>query len=230
MKVTVWLPLIAVLALTCSCATVQSTPVPFAQVELTQTVPRTTTNLISNLWCNATKKLLIRHSALFEFKGKQVPIAALMKLDLTVHTARLVAMNEMGVKLYDISIGETSSQVNFIINDLAQYPGFTEAVAISVRRIFLTHAPSSGEKLERTLNYHILTSAYSGGTATFTFGGAHEQMLEKSMRSSSESWRVRYFEYKWFQGGFFPGGITLDDDLASYRLTIWIESVDEYNE
>lgn len=218
--------LVACLLLLSACATV-----PFARTELTPTVPRSAAALSGALWSSGTGSLLIRQSALFELEGMRVPIAGIMKLDLTAKVARLVGMNDMGVKLYDISVDAVSSQAHFIIPDLARYPGFGEAVAVSVRRIFLTPEPSAGDTLERTPTSYLLTRENGAeGTVRFTFGGADALLLEKSCRGAAESWRVRYYQYQRRQGHLFPGGIVLDDDRAGYRLTLWIESVEKTDE
>lgn len=214
------------LLLVSACATV-----PFAGTVLTPTVPKSAEALTGELWNSGTGSLMIRQSALFEFNGMRVPIAGIMKLDRTAKSARLVGMNDMGVKLYDISVDAASSQSHFIMPDLASYPGFTEAVAVSVRRIFLVPEPAADDKLERTPKNYLLTRENGAGeTIRFIFGGTDAQLLEKSFKGPADSWRVRYYQYQRQPGQLFPGGIVLDDDKAGFRLTLWIESVEKTDE
>jgi len=216
----------AVLLLSTGCASV-----PFAGTELTPTLPRTAEALREGLWNAGTDTLMIRQSALFELKGMRVPIAGIMKLDLGAKEARLVGMNDMGVKLYDISVDAASSRSHFVIPELARYPGFAEAVALSVRRIFLAPDPAPGDLLTVAPKSYLLTRQSGAGAAlSFTLGGGGAQLLEKSCRGPAESWRVRYYQYQRSQGRLFPGGIVLDDDQAGYRLTLWIESVEKTDE
>ena len=220
-------PLIgALLLILTGCATV-----PFAPTELTALPPRSAAQLSDGLWSSGTGSLLIRQSALFELKGMRVPMVGVMKLDLAAKSARLVGMNDMGVKLYDISIDAAKSQAHFVIPELAKYPGFAEAVAVSVRRIFLAPLPSPSDKLQGSAtSYRLSRGDGAGGTLLFSFGGARAQLLEKSCRGGAESWRVRYYQYQQGQERLFPGGIVLDDDRAKYRLTLWIESVEKTDE
>jgi hypothetical protein len=216
----------ASLLLSSACASV-----PFADTELTPTLPRSAAELSGAPWNQGTGSLLIRQSALFELKGMRVPIVGVMKLDLGRKSARLVGMNDMGVKLYDISVDASSSQALFVIPDLARYPGFAEAVAVSVRRIFLAPEPAPGDTLKRfPTSYQLSRTTGARGTLRFTFGGAQAQLLEKSCRGPAESWRVRYYQYQRQQGRLFPGGIVLDDNRAGYRLTLWVESVEKTDE
>lgn len=201
--------------------------VPFAPVELTVTTPRSAAELSGSQWSSGSGSLMIRQSALFELEGMRVPIAGIMKLDRSAKVARLVGMNDMGVKLYDISVDAAASQAHFIIPELTRYPGFAEAVATSVRRIFITPEPAPDDALERTGTSYILTRDAAGGVISFTFGGADAQLIEKTFRGAAGSWRVRYYQYQRLSGHLFPGGIVLDDDRAGYRLTLWIESVEK---
>jgi len=203
----------------------------FPETLLTPTHPTSAAALSAGLWNAGTESLMVRQSALFELQGMQVPIAGLMKLDLATREARLVGMNEMGVKLYDISVDARASQAHFIIPELAKYPGFAESVAVSVRRIFLTPEPGAGDLLEVTPTSYLLSRpGTSGAKLSFTLGGAEAQLLEKTCRGAAESWRVRYYRYQRSQGRLFPGGIVLDDERAGYRLTLWIESVEKADE
>jgi hypothetical protein len=217
---------VALLLLVSAC-----TPVPFPPTQLTPTVPCPSTTLTDGLWSAGSGSLLIRQSALFELQGMKVPIAGVMKLNLTAQSARLVGMNDMGVKLYDLSVDATTSTTHFIIPDLARYPGFSEAVAVSVRRIFLAPQPAPSDLLKRSSTSYLLSrKSGDGGTLRFLFGGAEAQLLEKSSQGPAESWRVRYYQYQRQAGRIFPGGIILEDEQAGYRLTLWIESVEKSDE
>ena len=204
--------------------------VPFTATELTPAPPRSAAELCGGLWSAGNGSLLIRQSALFELQGMRVPIAGIMKLDLSTGSARLVGMNDMGVKLYDISVDRTTSRANFVIEDLARYPKFAEAVALSVRRIFLAPLPSPEDALTINPESYQLTRKSEQETLRFLFGGAGAQLLEKTGSGEAGSWRVRYYQYRQLQERLVPGGIVLDDDRAGYRLTLWIESVEKSDE
>lgn len=215
----------ALLLLATGCATA-----PFAPVELTPTAPKSAAELSAGLWNRGGGKLMLRHSALFEFHGMRVPVEAMLQLDPAAGEARLVGMNEMGVKLYDITVLPKESRANFVMPDLSRYPGFADAVATSVRRIFLEPEPKPGDRLQVKKRSYLLTRDEGDATVEFTLGGAEAQLLEKTFRGHGDSWLVRYYQYERRDGRLFPGGIVLDDDRAGYRLTLWIESVEPANE
>lgn len=204
--------------------------VPFRPTRLTPTGPSTAAALTEGLWDAGNGTYLIRHSALFEFQGMRTPLAGVMRLDTGRKSARLVGMNEMGVKLFDLAIDRSSHEALFIMPELASYPGFAEAVAASVQRIFLSAGPARDDALTVTPRSYRLSGNRDGKTLLFTLGGKHGQLLEKSCSGPGEEWRVRYYEHQWQQLLPIPRGIVLDDERAGYRLTLWIESVEQSDE
>jgi hypothetical protein len=216
--------LTAALFLTSGCATA-----PFPATVLTATAPVTAAELVAGLWSSQRGSLMVRQSALFEFRGMKVPVAGMMKLDPARGEARLVGMNDMGVKLYDISVDRIGSQANFVMPEFSKYPGFADAVALSVRRIYLAPLPSAGDRLERTPKSYLLTRE-EGGRIRFTVGGAERQLLEKEVRGAEQSWRVDYYQYRSREGISFPDGIVLEDERSGYRLTLWTEGLEKADE
>lgn len=204
--------------------------VPFKKTGLVPVKSTTAGVLAKSLWSSGTGKLLIRQSALFEFNGSRTPFEGVIMLDLDKKQARLVALNEMGVKLLDLSVSRSGSEALFVIPGLAVYPGVTAAVGTSVQRIFLTPEPSEDDLLTVGAESYLLTRNSGDSSIRFLFGGENAQLLEKSYKSRTEQWRVCYYEYLREQRSFFPGGIVLDDDLAGYRLILWLESVEKTDE
>ncbi|UFS69365.1 DUF3261 domain-containing protein [Geomonas sp. RF6] len=204
--------------------------VPFRETPAVPTVQKSAAELAAGLWTKGRDTLLLRQSALFELRGMKVPLDGIMKLDPVRKTARLVGMNDLGVKLYDISVDREKTTPHSIIPDLAKYPGFADAVGTSVRRIFLSPEPLPSDRLKTGSDSYELTRSEGDKMLRFLLGGPEAQLLEKSSKGGGESWRVRYYQYERLQGIPVPTGIVLDDSEAGYRLTLWIESVEKTDE
>jgi hypothetical protein len=199
---------------------------PFAVTEPVPMPPEITAAELSALtWTAVPHTLRMRQSGLFEFRGRKVPLVGFMVLDNTAATARLVGMNDLGVKFFDLEVGEKGVREHFVLPELAKYPGFAEAVASSVRRIFLTPRPSREDGLEIDPQEARLVRREAGRNLTFVFGGSGPEWLETRAAGEKEEWRVRFFQYRRENGLTFPAGIVLDDEKAGYRLILWIESV-----
>jgi hypothetical protein len=164
----------------------------------------------------------IRQSALFELRGAKVPMTGLLALE--PGKARLVGLNDLGVKLFDLTVTPDGYEENFLLAELGRLPGAAEAVAASVRRIFLSPAPSPEDRMERSATEIRLSRAEGNRKITFIFGGAEADLRETRVRGGEE-WRARYYNYSPAGGNRIPGGIVLDDSRGKSRLTLWLEEV-----
>jgi hypothetical protein len=207
------------LALLAGCAPA----LPFASTPTAPTRQLTAQALIDPVWTGEAWR--IRQSALFEFRGARVPMAGFLLFDPRRRTARLVGLNDMGVKLFDLEVSPEGFQEHFLLPELGRYPQLTRAVADSVRRIFLAPQPEADDLLHIGSSDYRLSRSADGRQTTFLFGGPAAALLEKNSQGGGEDWRVRYFEYR-PEGAFMvPGGILLEDRLAAYRLTLWLDEV-----
>ena len=218
-------PLLAASLFAAACGTV-----PFRPTEPVATGPTSPSALAGGLWTSGKGTFLIRQSVLFEFGGNRIPMTGILRLDTGEKTARLVGMDSMGIKLFDLGVDRRSATRYHVLPALDRYPGFAGAVGNSVRRIFLDPEPSGDDAL-RIEPYRYLLSRERDGTSTlFVLGGKERQLMEKYRSGPGERWRVRYYEYTTRGDVPVPGGIVLDDERAGYRLTLWVESVERADE
>ncbi|HWS15008.1 MAG TPA: hypothetical protein VN450_02340 [Candidatus Methylomirabilis sp.] len=201
------------------------TTAPFRPTEPTRTRPTTAAALVANLWTAGNGTFLIRQSGLLEFQGARMPMVGILKLDTGNKTARLVGMDDMGVKLFDLSVDRRSSRTHFTLPALDRYPGLAGAVSDSVRRIFLEPEPAEGDALAIDPHQYRLSRDRDGTSIRFLLGGQDAQLQKKSCSGPNERWEVRYHEYRRRLDLPVPDGIVLDDYRAGYRLTLWTESV-----
>lgn len=206
------------------------TTAPFRPTEPTRTRPATAASLVGNLWTAGNGTFLIRQSGLLEFRGARLPMAGIMKLDTDDKAARLVGMDDMGVKLFDLSVDRKSHRTHYTLPAMDRYPGIAAAVSDSVRRIFLEPEPAGDDALAIDADQYRLSRDRDGRSILFLLGGQDAQLLKKSCSGPEERWEVRYHEYQRRPDLPVPGGIVLDDYRAGYRLTLWTESVERTDE
>ncbi len=181
-------------------------------------------DLLDGLWNRGERVWRIRQSALFEFHGAKVPMGGFLLLDAGRREARLVGLNDMGVKLFDLTVTASGQRENYLFPELARIPGVSGAIAGAVRHIFLAPQPQPGDRLRIEATDYLLTRSKGEEEIRFTFGGPEPLLLEKRVQGGGEKWGVRYFEYRPAAGAMVPGGIVLDD-ARGYRLTLWLEEV-----
>lgn len=202
-----------------------SAPLPFAAPQLVPLPSRSAAEVAALDWSTGTGVLLVRQSVLFELRGGRFPANGALRLDRDAGIARLVGLDDFGVKLFDLSVTAAGFEEHFLMPELARRPGLAAAIAASVRRIWLDPRPSGRDILTNAVDRYRLARRTAGGETFFLFGGDPPQLLEKRHAGEDGDWRVRYFEYRDTDGLSWPRGIVLDDDTAGYRLTVWIESV-----
>lgn len=206
-------------------------PVPFKLPPLVSTNAQITpAELVAGVWTEHPGVYRMRQSVLFELGGMRVPMTGLLQLDTRERQVRLVAMNDMGVKLFDLAVTERDQEEHFIFPELAKYPGFSKAVATSVRRIFLEPRINGHEVLRRSEQAYELERPYAQGHLRFIFGGVTPRLLETAVDAESEQWQARFFEYQPSSEVDYPHGIVLEDRIAGYRLTLWLDNVRRIDE
>lgn len=198
---------------------------PFAAPVLVPLAPRSAAEVAALDWSRGEGVLLLRQSVVFDL-GRTVAMAGVLRLDRGAGSARLVGLDDFGVKLFDLTVTADGFQEHFLMPELARRPGLAAAVAASVRQIWLVPQPLGSDRLRREPQRYRLVRDSDGGRLEFVFGGEPPQLLEKRFGGDEGAgWRVRYFEYQSADGLVWPRGIILDDDRAGYRLTVRVESV-----
>ncbi|MDY0190909.1 MAG: DUF3261 domain-containing protein [Desulfuromonas sp.] len=226
--------------LCCVLVTACSAPVPFKQYPPQPMPEMSAQQLLDNCWLTTGHRYLCRHSGLLEVFTRKVPLEGVVKVDTTENSARLVAMDSMGVKLFDISVSRDDFQLNYLLPVLEEHRQLPQMVAKSVQHIFLAPYPQAADQLEYTGNGYWLRSRETG--ASFNFIGAPVRLNTKVVHSAEQQWQATYYQYKDFAGSaadtpvnsgeinplglWAPTGIVLDDN-SGFRLTLWIQEIRE---
>jgi outer membrane biogenesis lipoprotein LolB len=216
------LPIMLLLLLT-ACAAPAPAPIPVIE----QAPPGLAAgDLAAAVWTARPQVLRLRQTAKFSFRGREVPMIGMMELDTRRKEARLVAVDPMGVKLFDLTVSEEGVSENYLLPQLARYPRFGEAVATSLRRIFLAPGPQPEvDVLREGAAGYRLSGERAGGQVAFLFGGDPVRLVEKSATGEKDDWRVVYLDYLQPPEPAFPREIVLEDRRAGYRLDLRIDSV-----
>lgn len=163
----------------------------------------------SRLWMQSERSWLLRQTALLETGPTRLTMNALLRLDMAQRSARLVAMDDFGVKLFDLTVTATGEERHFLLPALARIPGIDGQIAAAVRRIYLlpvTDGPDAA-------GIDQLLACDSG------------LLLERSRQFRHESWQVRYLNYREESGIQHPAQVVVDDRGGGWRLTVWTEEV-----
>ncbi|WP_260749985.1 DUF3261 domain-containing protein [Geoalkalibacter halelectricus] len=168
----------------------------------------------------------IHQTAHLSMRGREFQMIGLMELDTGKNEARLVGLNEFGVKLFDLEVTENDVTEHYLLPQISRFPQLSEAVGLSLRRIFLFPAPAPDQDaLSYSAGGYRLAGDRGEQKVLFQFGGDPVRLIEKTVYQGPEHWRVVFFDYQKSPQGDYPGRILLEDRQAGYRLELNIESV-----
>ena len=180
--------------------------------------------LLASNWLQQTDVWRLRQSALLELGAKKIPLEGFLRLDLQMRQARLVAMNEMGLVLFDLLVDENDQQLKRAAPQLQQVDGFAAGVAQSLRQIFLLPRPQLDDRLQNRGNSKRLWRLQPGGSLGFIFDCRGDL---RASRSASErgDWQVFYDHYREHYSARLPEQIVLNDYRYGVKLSLWIREV-----
>lgn len=184
--------------------------------------PQTAATLAAGVWPAGGETWVLRQSALFELRGARMPMRGVVRLD-PGRQARLAGLDDLGVKLFDITATPEGEEVHFLLPELARFPGAAQAIAASLRRIYLAPAPTPADRLSAKWGGWLLERREGEARITFRFAGPEPVLVEKRAEGGGEDWRVRYFDYRPVGAETLPGRIVLDDFGQGYRLSLWLD-------
>ncbi len=183
-----------------------------------------TEQLLAWSWLQQPGTWRLRQSALLELGSKKIPLEGFLRLDLQKHEARLLAMNEMGLVLFDLQVSLTGQQLHRAIPQLQQIKGFAAGVGQSLRQIFLFPRPQRDDQLENRGNSQRLWRLQSGGSLGFVFD-CYGDLRETRLISEGDDWRVIYQQYGGYATARLPEQIVLNDYRHGVKLSLWIREV-----
>lgn len=179
--------------------------------------------LVRQVWTRGPGVYRLRQSVLFEYGPVRLPMAGFLELDTGRKRARLVAMDDFGVKLLDLTVSRDAVVENFVLPKLAR-PGLARAVGESVRRVFLSFEPEAGDALRRGPDGPVLRREEGRRELRFRLDPDTGALVEKRASGGGERWTVAYADFRDVDGTRLPARIVLRDRAAGYTLSLWLES------
>ena len=180
--------------------------------------------LVASHWLLQPTIWRMRQSALLEIGRKKIPMEGFLRLDLKRQEAHLLAMNEMGIVLFDLQITADGQQLQRVLPQLQQVNGLAQGVAQSLRQIFLAPQPRATDQLENRGNSLRLWRTLPEGSLGFVFDCLGD-LRESRQLAETGNWRVAYNQYQSFGMSRVPEQIIMNDYLHSVKLSLWLHEV-----
>jgi hypothetical protein len=148
-------------------------------------------------------------------------VLGVLRVDRSKGTFELVALNHMGIKLFDLRGDRKDVSLVFVLPPLVGLKDILLSIAHDIQHMYIDLIPASGA--EETIHSKDVkfTQETPDGTVIYKFGGDPSILLEKRLTGFFGTiWRVRYFRYTSESGGLYPRGIVMDNSRYHYRIIV----------
>jgi hypothetical protein len=188
--------------------------------------------LVQNHWLNQEQIWRLRQSALLEIRTRKTALEGFVRLDLKQREVRLVALNEMGLVVFDLHVDAHSEELMRALPQIHEIKGFATGVGNSLRRMFLTPRPRLDDELGHHGHYQRLVQ--SGFTQNadeeleFIFDCAGN-LRRTRLQSAAARWQVMYADYRAYapesERVQIPGRIVLHNAERRMKLTLTLNEI-----
>lgn len=190
--------------------------------------------LIRNHWLNREHIWRLRQSALLEIGTRKSALEGFVRLDLKQHEVRLVALNGMGLVVFDLLVDLHSEKLMRAVPQVKNIKGFASGVGTSLRRMFLTPRPCSEDTLEYHGHYQCLVQRpgeeHVGPDAELEFIFDCAGNLRRTrFESDAATWQIVYSAYRAYplESGRveIPERIVLHNAERRMKLTLTLNEI-----
>lgn len=162
-------------------------------------------------------------SVVFDYRWRAFAGIGLVEIDRPARTFRIVCLNPLGVKLFELSGDAEHTEAHFVMPALLDQGGdFAGTVGEDIRRIYFDLLPAPEAKVVRRRYAIVFRQAHGSGVLEHVFAGAGADLVEKNYYDENDDlvWRVSYYEYRMADGKRYPQGVILANYRHGYRLTV----------
>lgn len=204
--------LAALLVLLCGCA------VPSLDPPGTAAPTPQSEALVGSFWGHSGHRFQGRYSAVLEWDDNLVTFQGVLVVDTLQRQARLVALSDLGAKLFDVTLTPDQTSVHTSLPHLG-ISRMRKRVVTAVRRMLLTHLPGMRDGV--TLDTQTRLSRCSNDVCLLCgFDPVTGLLLYKQYRSRLPLWNATFSDYR--QAGVYqvPGRLEYTDSREGDSLTM----------
>jgi hypothetical protein len=174
------------------------------------------------------EKVRLLNTIVFDYKWKKFSGIGFVEADSSEKTCSVVCMNQVGIKLFELSIDGETTDTRFALPEFTSRGNFSKAVGEDLRRVHFDLVPSAAAEVERTKLAVIFRQQEGKGTVEYVFSGPDRFLTEKTyFEDGNPVWKVSFYEYIEKDGKIYPGGTVLKNYLYDYRLIIKLKEISD---
>ena len=174
--------------------------------------------LADRQWSEGPGVWHVQQTVFLESRGHELLMSGFVRLDTAGRTARVVAMNELGMKFFDLEVSEAGLIEHFTAPDIKRFPEVAAMLAESVRHIYLVPRLTPDTPVWLAPYGPVARGEWQGVPAFTFLDPATGEPVRKM--SPDKFWTVDYREYRREEPRSFPGSIVYTHTRAGLRLTL----------
>ncbi|RJR16572.1 MAG: hypothetical protein C4581_09660 [Nitrospiraceae bacterium] len=168
----------------------------------------------------------VMNTIVFEYNWNKFSAIGYIYVDTVEKTFRVVCMNPMGVKLFELSGDKDRIVPHFVLEQFSRKGNFAVTVGEDIKRIYFDLIPSADARVSSRRHKVTFSEPAGAGTMEYIYAGAGGYLVEKNYyEDSAMNWGISYYEYMEKNGRIYPGGIILNNYKYSYSLTVRLKEV-----
>jgi len=168
------------------------------------------------------------NTIVFEYNWKTFSGIGFVDVDTAERTGALVCINQMGMKLFELSIEKDSINTIFALPEFTKKGNFGKTVGEDIKRTYFDLVPSKEAEIDRKKFSVVFRQQEGGGIAEYIFSGPEQYLTEKTYyEKGTPVYRVSFYEYQNKDGKIYPGGTILKNYLYGYRLIIRLKEISD---
>lgn len=166
------------------------------------------------------------NTVVFEYNWRKFSGIGLVDIDARNKLFKIVCLNPMGVKLFELSGDQSRTTTHYAIAALATRGDVATAVGNDIRRIYFDPVPAPEARIWKG-KYKISFRQPSGpGSLEYVFAGEGGYLIEKKyFEDGGLVWKASYYEYRDREGKCFPQGIVFLNYQFGYRLIVKVKEI-----
>lgn len=172
------------------------------------------------------ERLKMVNSAVLQYKWRSFPALGYADIDRIRETFAVSCLTPTGVKLFELSGDSNSVKPNFMLKEFSKKGDLVKVVGEDIRRIYFDVVPSQEAQIKKEKYKIIFSSSEGSGLTKYIFAGKPNVLIEKRYYENKRyAWRVFYYEYRNYDGKFYPASIMLKNYRFGYNLIIRLKEV-----
>ena len=168
------------------------------------------------------------NTIVFEYNWKTFSGIGFVDVNIPERTSSLACINQMGMKLFEISIDKENINTIFALPDFTSKGDFAKMVGEDIRRIYFDLVPSENAEIIREKHAVIFNQKDGEGITEYIFSGPGHYLTDKTYyEDGNPLWRVSFYEYQSKYSRIYPGGTILKNYKYDYRLIIRLKEISD---